>query len=71
MTDPAVEYLKCNFCDKDQREVKRLVAGPSAHICDECIELAAEIVEEEAVKDRSRKARVSRTDRDRELWSMS
>lgn len=41
------ENLKCSFCGKSQREVKRLVAGPSVYICDECIELCNEIVAEE------------------------
>lgn len=41
------ENLKCSFCNKSQREVKRLVAGPGVYICDECIELCNEIVAEE------------------------
>ncbi|HLR65174.1 MAG TPA: ATP-dependent protease ATP-binding subunit ClpX [Pseudogracilibacillus sp.] len=39
--------LKCSFCGKDQEAVRKLVAGPGVYICDECIELCAEIVEEE------------------------
>ncbi|HLR23386.1 MAG TPA: ATP-dependent protease ATP-binding subunit ClpX [Pseudogracilibacillus sp.] len=39
--------LKCSFCGKDQESVRKLVAGPSVYICDECIELCTEIVEEE------------------------
>ncbi|SDB95472.1 ATP-dependent Clp protease ATP-binding subunit ClpX [Pelagirhabdus alkalitolerans] len=39
--------LKCSFCGKDQEQVRKLVAGPGVYICDECIELCAEIVEEE------------------------
>ena len=39
--------LKCSFCGKDQESVRKLVAGPGVYICDECIELCAEIVEEE------------------------
>ncbi|MDU9328351.1 ATP-dependent Clp protease ATP-binding subunit ClpX [Staphylococcus pseudintermedius] len=41
------ENLKCSFCGKDQDQVKKLVAGSSVYICNECIELCAEIVEEE------------------------
>lgn len=39
--------LKCSFCGKNQDQVKRLVAGPNVYICDECIELCQEIVEDE------------------------
>lgn len=39
--------LKCSFCGKQQEQVKRLIAGPGVYICDECIELCNEIIEEE------------------------
>jgi ATP-dependent Clp protease ATP-binding subunit ClpX len=39
--------IKCNFCGKDQEQVRKLVAGPGVYICDECIELCTDIVEEE------------------------
>lgn len=39
--------LKCSFCGKSQEQVRKLVAGPGVYICDECIELCNEIVEEE------------------------
>ena len=39
--------LKCSFCGKNQDQVRKLVAGPGVYICDECIELCTEIVEEE------------------------
>jgi ATP-dependent Clp protease ATP-binding subunit ClpX len=41
------KQLKCSFCGKAQEQVKRLVAGPGVYICDECIELCQEIIEEE------------------------
>ncbi len=41
------ELLKCTFCGKSQKQVRKLIAGPSVHICDECIELCNEIIEEE------------------------
>jgi ATP-dependent Clp protease ATP-binding subunit ClpX len=41
------KQLKCSFCGKSQEQVKRLVAGPGVYICDECIELCSEIIEEE------------------------
>jgi ATP-dependent Clp protease ATP-binding subunit ClpX len=40
-------HLKCSFCGKTQDQVRKLVAGPGVYICDECIELCTEIVEEE------------------------
>ena len=39
--------LKCSFCGKVQEQVKKLIAGPGVYICDECIELCNEIIEEE------------------------
>ena len=41
------DLLKCSFCGKSQKQVRRLIAGPAVYICDECIELCNEIVEEE------------------------
>ena len=41
------KQLKCSFCSKTQEQVRRLVAGPGVYICDECIELCQEIIEEE------------------------
>lgn len=43
--------LKCSFCGKLQEQVKKLVAGPGVYICDECIELCNEIIEEELSED--------------------
>ncbi len=43
--------LVCSFCGKSQREVKKLIAGPTVHICDECIELCNDIIAEEAEKE--------------------
>lgn len=43
--------LKCSFCGKTQEQVKKLVAGPGVYICDECIELCNEIIEEELAED--------------------
>ena len=45
-TDP----LKCSFCGKSQKQVIKLIAGPGVYICDECIELCVEIIEEEKVE---------------------
>lgn len=44
--------LNCSFCGKNQDEVKKLIAGPMVYICDECIELCNEIIQEETKKER-------------------
>ena len=41
------ELLKCSFCGKSQKQVRKLIAGPGVYICDECVELCNEIIEEE------------------------
>ncbi|MGA1868821.1 MAG: ATP-dependent Clp protease ATP-binding subunit ClpX [bacterium] len=49
--DTPEKILRCSFCGKNQREVKRLVAGPSVYICDECIEMCNDLVAEDLVND--------------------
>ena len=49
----SVDLLKCSFCGKSQKQVKKLIAGPGVYICDECIELCVEIIEEEINADAS------------------
>ena len=41
------ELLKCSFCGKSQKQVKKLIAGPGVYICDECVDLCNEIIDEE------------------------
>src|SRR5215469_3542416 len=41
--------LKCSFCGKSQDQVKKLIAGPGVYICDECVDLCNEILEDEAI----------------------
>lgn len=48
--DDANDKLFCSFCGKNQREVMKLIAGPAVYICDECIKLCSEIIEEETTK---------------------
>jgi ATP-dependent Clp protease ATP-binding subunit ClpX len=48
--DDQNEHLFCSFCGKSQKEVKKLIAGPAVYICDECIQLCGEIIEEENEK---------------------
>ena len=45
------ENLFCSFCGKNQKEVTKLIAGPAVYICDECIQLCSEIIEEENERD--------------------
>ncbi len=49
-TNDTGEQLLCSFCGKSQRQVKKLIAGPGVYICDECIDLCNEIIDEEAVQ---------------------
>ncbi len=49
--DDGTDNLFCSFCGKNQQEVKKLIAGPAVYICDECIQLCSEIIEEESIKD--------------------
>ena len=55
LTDGA-ELLKCSFCGKSQKQVRKLIGGSGAYICDECIELCNEIIEEELGKQPSSSA---------------
>lgn len=58
--------LHCSFCGKSQKEVRKIIAGPGAYICDECVELCSEILEEEEVS--SSKARLERLPKPREIY---
>jgi len=48
------DVLRCSFCGKSQEEVKRLIAGPAAYICDECIDLCNDIILEEGAAEQSK-----------------
>ena len=48
--DNSNKLLYCAFCGKSQNEVKKLIAGPSVYICDECIELCDDILQEEVTE---------------------
>src|SRR5476649_112264 len=50
------KLLYCSFCGKSQHEVRKLIAGPSVFICDECIELCNDIIREETSTDKGGKA---------------
>ena len=47
------DALRCSFCGKSQDEVKKLIAGPTVYICDECIELCNDIMLEEGAAEKS------------------
>ena len=49
--------LKCSFCGKSQNDVRKLIAGPTVYICDECIELCNDIIAEEWEEEKSREIR--------------
>ena len=55
-TKDGPEHLTCSFCGKPQRQVRKLIAGPGVYICDECVELCNEIVDEELEEERRDKA---------------
>jgi len=48
---------RCSFCGKGQDQVRKLVAGPGVHICDQCIDLCHEVLEEESKTATSKKAK--------------
>jgi ATP-dependent Clp protease ATP-binding subunit ClpX len=54
--ESSAEVLRCSFCNKSQREVRKLIAGPNVYICDECVDICLDIIAE----DRAREARESR-----------
>ncbi len=48
------EGVKCSFCGKQQDEVRRIIAGPNVYICDECVDLCSEIIEQECAAEEGR-----------------
>src|SRR5213592_1679312 len=62
------EKLKCSFCGKSQEQVRKLVAGPGVYICDECIELCTEIIEEELYGESEAPAAPRHTPKPREIY---
>jgi hypothetical protein len=51
---PKAEKLACSFCGKEEKEVGKLIAGPSVYICDECIDLCNKIIAEESKLDKKK-----------------
>ncbi|MEU5389007.1 ATP-dependent Clp protease ATP-binding subunit ClpX [Kitasatospora cineracea] len=60
------DLLKCSFCGKSQKQVKKLIAGPGVYICDECIDLCNEIIEEELAE--SSEVRFEELPKPREIY---
>ena len=58
-------HLKCSFCGKSQEQVRKLIAGPGVYICDECVELCNEILDDELIEPSSRSDRVSATEEEK------
>lgn len=58
--------LKCSFCGKTQDQVKKLIAGPEVYICDECVELCNEILDEEFFEGKDKEAKAEKTDKSAE-----
>ena len=48
------EVLRCSFCNKSQRDVKKLIAGPTVYICDECVDICLDIIAEDRVLDQAK-----------------
>src|SRR6266540_3193113 len=61
------KLLYCSFCGKSQHEVRKLIAGPSVFICDECIELCNDIIREETASDKGGKGAKSDLPTPREI----
>src|SRR5438067_13671700 len=64
------KLLYCSFCGKSQHEVRKLIAGPSVLICDECIDLCNDIIREDAATDTSQKSQKGDRPSPHELWQI-
>jgi ATP-dependent Clp protease ATP-binding subunit ClpX len=62
--------LKCSFCGKSQEQVRKLIAGPGVYICDECIELCNEIIEEELYKSTDEGTRLRNVPKPKEIHAI-
>ena len=63
------ETLKCSFCGKSQKQVIKLIAGPGVYICDECIDLCVEIVEEERIEEVQEASRIEEVPKPEEIFT--
>ena len=58
------KILKCSFCGKTQDQVKKLIAGPEVYICDECVELCNEILDDEFLDNKEKEIEGTKSDKD-------
>jgi ATP-dependent Clp protease ATP-binding subunit ClpX len=63
-------HLKCSFCGKSQEQVRKLIAGPGVYICDECVDLCNEILDEELLDQTLRLASISFRNSSKEAHSL-
>ena len=66
-TENSEKLLYCSFCGKSQHEVRKLIAGPSVFICDECVELCDDIIREEVLDDFSTSSEKSKFSKPHEI----
>ena len=59
--NPATTRCRCSFCNKSQRDVKKLIAGPTVYICDECVDICLDIIAEDRMHEPQQEARLSRS----------
>jgi ATP-dependent protease Clp ATPase subunit len=55
------DMLRCSFCGKSQHEVRKLIAGPTVYICNECVEVCLDIIAEDRVTNQKRESRYCRS----------
>lgn len=68
-TNANANGLRCSFCGKSQKEVKKLIAGPGVYICDECIELCNDIIDEENTREATTKGAAFKVPRPQDIKS--
>ena len=64
----SADLLKCSFCGKSQKQVQQLIAGPGVYICDECVELCNEIIEERLAESNENEAAEFELPKPREIY---
>ena len=65
--DNSEDTLRCSFCNKSQREVKKLIAGPTVFICDECVDICLDIIAEDRCSRQQQEDRAAQAARDRDF----
>ena len=65
--DPSDDALRCSFCNKSQREVKKLIAGPTVFICDECVDICLDIIAEDRLNEQQQETDLPKPQEIKEL----